>query len=78
MGIFRPNYFASDRLLMELVLFESIHKIEMVDAAPSEDNAIITLSIFFVRLSMYAVMGSKCRPDIVLCTLVVCIVVNFF
>ena len=35
MGIFWPNYFASDRLLLELVLFESIHNIVMLDAAPS-------------------------------------------
>ena len=55
MGIFRPNDFASDSLLLELVLFESTHKISMVDAAPSEYKYIIKLAIFFVRLSLYAV-----------------------
>ena len=35
MGIFRPNCFASDILLLELVLFESIHNITMVDAVLS-------------------------------------------
>ena len=59
MGIFRPNDFASDRLLLELVLFESIHKIEMVYDAPYEDKAIIAIALFFVRLSLYAVNGKK-------------------
>ena len=58
-GIFRTNYSASDRLIMELVLFESINKVEMVDAAPYEDKAIISLDLFFVRLSLYAVNGEQ-------------------
>ena len=59
MGIFRKNYFASDRLLLELVLFESIYKISMIDAAPSEYKAIIALALYFVRLSLYAVNGKQ-------------------
>ena len=57
MGIFQTNYFASGRLLLQLVLLESIHKISMVDNAPSEDKVIIALSLLFLRLSMYAVNG---------------------
>ena len=43
-------------------MFESIHKIEMVYAAPSEDKAIIELALFFVRLYLYAVNGKQV-PD---------------
>ena len=59
MGIFRTNDFASDRILLELVLFESIHKIAMVDAVPSEDKATIELALFFVKLYLYAVNGKQ-------------------
>ena len=61
MGIYRPNNFASDRLLLELVSFKSISKIAMVDAesAPSEDRAVLALVLFFVRLSLYAVNGKQ-------------------
>ena len=59
MGISRPNDFASDRLLLELVLFESIQNIEILDATPSEDKVIIVLALFFVRLSLYAVNGKQ-------------------
>ena len=59
MGIFRPNYFASERLLLELVWFESIHKMSMLDAAPYEDKFIIALALFFVGLSLYAVNGKQ-------------------
>ena len=59
MGIFRPNDFASDRLLLELVLFESTHNIKIVEPAPSEDKAIITPALFFVRLSLYVVKGKQ-------------------
>ena len=55
MGIFRPNDFASDRLLLELVLSESIHKNAMVDVTPSEDKAIIAIDLLFVRLYLYTV-----------------------
>ena len=59
MGIFRPNEFASDRILLELFLFESIHKIEMVYAAPSEDKYIIIPALLFARLSLYVVNGKQ-------------------
>ena len=59
MGIFRKNDFASDWLLLELVSFESIYNISMIDSAPSEDNAIIALALYFVRLSLYAVNGKQ-------------------
>ena len=44
---------------MVLVLFESIHNISMVYAAPSEDKATIALALSFVRLSMYALNGEQ-------------------
>ena len=44
---------------MELVSFESIHNIAMVDAAPTENKAIIVLALFFMRLSLYAVNGKQ-------------------
>ena len=59
MVIFRPNDFSLGSLLLELVLFESINKIAMVDATPSKDKSIIALSIFFVRLSLYEVNGKQ-------------------
>ena len=59
MGIFRKNYFASDRLLLEVVSFESIHKIEMVDSVSSEDKATIEQALLFVRLYLYAVNGKQ-------------------
>ena len=40
-------------------MFESIHKIAMVDATPSEDKAIIAPALFFMRLYMYAVNGKQ-------------------
>ena len=62
MGIFQPNYFASDRLLLELFSFESTHKIKIVDVTPSEDKSIISLALFFLRLSLYVVNGNKVPP----------------
>ena len=61
MGIYRPNDFASDRLLLELVSFESISKIALVedDSAPSENKAVLALALFFVRLSLYLVNGKQ-------------------
>ena len=59
MGIFRPNDFASGRLLLELVSFESIHKIEMVDSVSSEDKATIEQALLFVRLYLYVVNGRQ-------------------
>ena len=59
MGIFRSNGFSSGRLLLELVLFESIHIIAMVGDAPSEDKAIIVLAPLFVGLSLYVVNGKQ-------------------
>ena len=59
MEIYRPNYFLSDRLLLELVSFESISKIALVedDSAPSENKDVLALALFFVRLSLYLVNG---------------------
>ena len=62
MGIFQPNYFASDRLLLELFSFESTHKIKIVDVTPSEDKSIISLALFFLRLSLYVVNGNQVPP----------------
>ena len=59
MGIFRPNDFSLYRILLELVSFESIHKIAMVDTATSEDKAIISLSLLFLRLFLYVVNGKQ-------------------
>ena len=59
MGIFQKNYFASDRLLLELVFFESIYNISMIDSVPSEYKATIELALYFVRLSLYAVNGKQ-------------------
>ena len=62
MGILPPNDFAPETLLLELVLFKSIHKIIMVDASPTEDKDTIALSLLFVRLYLYAVNGKQV-PD---------------
>ena len=40
-----------------VIFFKSIQKIEIVDAEPSEDKAIIALALFFVSLYMYVVNG---------------------
>ena len=61
MGIYRQNDFASDRLLLELVSFESLSKIALVedDSAPSENKAVLALALFFFRLSLYSMNGKQ-------------------
>ena len=61
MGVYRTNYFASDRLLLDLVSFESINKIALIEdeSAPSENKAVLALALFFVRLSIYSVNGKQ-------------------
>ena len=61
MGIYRLNDFSSDRLLLELVSFESMSKIALVedDSVPSENKAVLAVALFFFRLSLYSVNGKQ-------------------
>ena len=57
----RPNDFASDNLLLDLVSFRTINKIAGVEygSVPVEDQGVLALVLFAVMLSVYAVNGRQ-------------------
>ena len=58
---FCPSGFASDRLLLDLVSFSTVNKIAGVEdqSVTVEDQGVLTLVFFAVRLSVYAVNGRQ-------------------
>ena len=58
-SMYRPDDFASDRLLLDLVSFQTINKIAVVDdcSVSAEDQGALALVFLAVRMSVYAVNG---------------------
>ena len=58
---FCPSDFASDRLLLDLVSFPTVNKIAGVEdqSVTVEDQGVLTLVFFAVRLSVYALRSQR-------------------
>ena len=65
--IWRPNDFASDRLVLQLVSYEtikSLSKIEpLYESTSKGDTGVLGLTLFFMRLHLYAVNGKGMKAS---------------